>query len=292
MLYTSFRLNYKNWSMALTEATMFYERKTKDRNAFYFLAIPIISLLIFFGLASTVGFGIAFYVLGGIFFIMSVMPIITVWRMRNNGYLVVALYLFFAGLMCISAPPAIEDKSQVGMIPFFLFGMYICMVLTFYLLVNRKLRWRGQEVFELAAIPVEDTGNNFTPRPRPAGKTQVSKTEMIRFVDFITSNLIAFAFREDNRIVFVPALPGKDTPYLLGYNNNYIEDTWVAIDFDGNVSVNITEKDYLLFKQDLNFDQLCESFGSVFIDFLELSQSGQESKLIDKMNALRLNPLS
>ena len=271
---------------------MFYERKTKDRNAFYFLAIPIISLLIFGGLASTVGFGIAFYALGGIFFVMSVMPIITVWRMRNNGYLVVALYLFFAGLMCISAPSAIEDKSQIGMVPLFLGGMYISMVVAFYLLVNRKLRWRGQEIFELAAMPVEDTGDSYTPRPRPAGKTQVSKTEMIRFIDFITSNLIAFAFREDHRIVFVPALPGKDTPYLLGFNKNYIEDTWVAIDYDGNVSVNITEKDYLLFKRDLNFDQICESLGNVFIEFLELSQNGREEQITDKMNALRLSPFS
>ena len=69
---------------------------------------------------------------------------------------------------------------------------------------------------ELAAMPVEDIGGNFTARPRPTGQVPISKTEMIRFVEFITTHLIAFAFREENRVVFVLALPGNDTPYLLG----------------------------------------------------------------------------
>ncbi|MBE0676738.1 MAG: hypothetical protein IH591_18930 [Bacteroidales bacterium] len=164
------------------------------------------------------------------------------------------------------------------------------MIATMYHLFNRKLRWRGQEILELAAMPIEDTGNNYTPRPRPAGKIEVSKTEMVRFVNFVTSSLIAFAFREENRFVFVLPLPGNQTGYLLGTKKDYLNDSWVAIDFDGNVSVNITEKDYLLFKQDLNFDQVCESLGNLFIEFLELSKAGQESRIIDKMNALRLNP--
>lgn len=271
---------------------MFYERKTKNRNTYYFIFIPISSLVIFFSLAATVGFGIAFYVLGAIFFAFSVIPFITVFRTSNSGFLVQALFLVFAGLVCVSAPAAIEDRSNIGLTPLFLVMMYGSMMVTAYLTFNRKLKWRGQEVFELAAMPVEDTGNSYTPRPRPAGKTQVSKTEMIRFVDFITSNLIAFAFREDNRIVFVPTLPRKEHPYLLGMKTDYLEDTWVAIDYDGNVSVNITEEDYLLFKQDLDFDQICKSLGGVFIEFLDLSREGRESQIIDKMNALRLHPFS
>jgi hypothetical protein len=71
---------------------------------------------------------------------------------------------------------------------------------------------------------------------------------------------------------------------------DYLDDTWVAIDYDGNVTVNIIEKDYLLFKQDLDFDQLCQSLGNVITEFLELSKQGQNSQIIDRMNALRLNP--
>jgi hypothetical protein len=41
---------------------------------------------------------------------------------------------------------------------------------------------------------------------------------------------------------------------------------------------------------DLDFDQLCQSLGNLISEFLELSKNGQESQIIDKINALRLNP--
>ncbi|MEJ2759334.1 MAG: hypothetical protein P8046_12710 [Anaerolineales bacterium] len=254
---------------------MFYERKTKSQNAFSFIFIPISFIVVWLVLSVTVGFEVSFYFMGGIFVVVSVWPFITFWRTRNSGFLAVGTFQFAVGLVCFSAPPAIADKSEAGLIPLFLAIMYGAMLVSFYHLVNRKLKWRGVEIFELAA-----------------GQTQVSKTEMIRFVDFITRSLIAFPFKEENRIVFVLALPKREFRYLLGMNQNYLEDTWVAVNYDGNVSVHITEKDYLLFKQDLNFDQLCESLGDVFIEFLELSKAGRESQIIDKMNALRLNPLA
>ena len=270
---------------------MYFERKTKNRIEWNLLIFPLVFLGTFFGLATTVGFPIAFYVLGAMFILLSSMTFLTFWRTQNAGFIPVALFQVFVGLVCISAPPAIEDRSNPGLVPVFLVLMYVMMAASFYQILNRKLRWRGQEIFEMAAMPIEDTGNNYTPRPRPAGNTEVSRTEMIRFVDFVRTHMIAFAFREENRYVFVLPLPGnKDLPYILGIKKDYLGDTWVAIDFDGNVSVNISEDDYLIFKQDFNFDQLCESLGNVFIEFLELSKEGQEDRIIDRMNALRLNP--
>jgi len=269
---------------------MFFERKTKDPSILKIIWIPIGVIASFFTVASLAGFGPALYMIGVMYFFLSVMPFITFWRTRNAGYLAVTLFLIFMFLVCVSAPPAIKDKSQAGLIPLYLVGMYISLMVVAYLTFNRKLRWRGQEIFELAALPIEDTGNSFSARPRPTGQVPISKTEMIRFVDFMTTHLLAFAFREDNRVIFVVALSGKETPYLLGLKKDYLEDTWVAIDFDGNISVNITEEDYLLFKMDLDFDQLCQSLGDLFSEFLELSKNGQEAQIIDKMNALRLNP--
>ena len=269
---------------------MFFERKTKDPSILKVILAPIVVIVSFLTVISLAGEGPAFYMLGVMYFLLSVMPLITFWRTRNAGYLAVALFLIFVFLVCVSAPPAIKDRSQAGLIPLFLVGMYISLMVVAYLTFNRKLRWRGQEIFELAALPIEDTGDNFSARPRPTGQVPISKTEMIRFVDFMTTHLLAFAFREDNRVIFVVALSGKETPYLLGLKKDYLEDTWVAIDFDGNISVNITEEDYLLFKMDLDFDQLCQSLGDLFSEFLELSKNGQEAQIIDKMNALRLNP--
>ena len=271
---------------------MFFERKMKKQNIIKSIWFPVLSLGIFLGLLGLYGPRPAFYTLGGIYFLASIFPIATVLKTRNNSYLAVSLFLLFAGLVCISAPPAIENKSNVGLVPVLLIFMYAMMMVVAYQAFNRKLRWRGEEVFELAAMPVEDIGDSFTARPRPAGQIPVSKTEMIRFVDFMSRNLVAFPFKEENRVVFVLTLPGNDIPYIFGFNKDYLEDTWVAVDYDGNITVNIIEEDYLLFKMDLDFDQICQSLGNVFSEFLELSKNGQESKIIDRMNALRLNPIA
>lgn len=269
---------------------MFFERKTKKQNIIKTIWFPILVFVIFLIVFSLFGTGPAFYTLGGIYFLASIFPSMTFLKTRNNGYLAVALFQVFVGLVCISAPPAIENRHDVGLVPIFLVMMYALLMVVAYQAFNRKLRWRGEEVFELAALPVEDIGNSFTARPRPAGNVPVSKTEMIRFVDFISKNLVAFPFKEDNRVVFVLTLPGNDLPYIFGIKKDYLEDTWVAVDYNGNITVNITEKDYLLFKTDLDFDQICQSLGNVFGEFLELSKTGKESQIIDRMNALRLNP--
>ena len=271
---------------------MLFERKTRDRNWWHFLFFPLGVLVAFF--LSTVLFDIlvGLYLVGGVMLATSILPLIIYRRTRNAGFLVVSLYLVFGGLMCVSTPTVVRNNRDPGIVPIFLVGMYVSGLFSAYLLFNRKLKWRGQEILELAAMPVEDTGSGFTSRPRPAGKVPVSKTEMIRFVDFVQTHLIAFPFREENRVVFVLTVPGNNWPYLLGLNKDYLKDTWVAIDFDGNISVNITEEDYLLFKQDLAFDQLCQSLGNVFAEFLELSKQGQEEKIVDRMDALRLSPFT
>ncbi|MBI9044082.1 MAG: hypothetical protein JEZ06_06330 [Anaerolineaceae bacterium] len=271
---------------------MLFERKTKDRSIIHYIWQPIGAMLIFLITASTAGFGPAFYVMGSIYLIGSIFPLLIFWKTRNTGYLAVASFQIFATLVCFSTPPAIKDKQEAGLIPLFIVGMYISLMVVLYLSFNRKLRWRGQEVFELAAMSVEDIGDSYTDRPRPAGKIKFSKTEMIRFVDFMTVNLVAFVFNEEQRMIFVLTLPGNDLPYLLGIKKDYLEDTWISVDQEGNVSVNITQEDYLIFKKDLDFDQLCQSLGNVFIEFMELCRNGKESQIIDQMNALRLNPFS
>lgn len=271
---------------------MFFERKMKKQNIIKAIWFPFLSIVIFFSVFALFGPGPAFYTLGGIYFLASIFPIATFLTTHNNGYLAVALFMVFAGLVCISAPPAIGNKNNLGSTPIFLVIMYALMMVVANQAFNRRLRWRGEEIFELAAMPVEDIGDSFTARPRPAGQVPVSKTEMIRFVDFMSKNLIAFPFKEENRVVFVLTLPGNDLPYLFGIEKNYLEDTWVAVGYDGNITVNITEEDYLLFKMDLDFDQICQSLGDVFGEFLQLSKDGKDSQIIDRMNALRLNPFN
>ncbi len=271
---------------------MLFERKTRDRSVINYLWFPVLLFGGFFGIWSVFGPAPGFYYVAVLMALASIMPFVTFARTRNAGFMAVGLYFVFIVLVCVSTPPLLVDNREPGLMPLFIGGLYLLMLVVAYQTFNRKLKWRGQEVFELAAMGVEDTGDSYSARPRPSGKVQVSKTEMMRFMDFAVTNLLAFVFREENRVVFVLALPGNDTPYLLGLKKDYQTDTWVAIDFDGQVSVNITQEDYLIFKQDLDFDQLCQAVGNVFVEFVEFSKAGRESQIIDRMNALRLNPFT
>ncbi len=57
-------------------------------------------------------------------------------------------------------------------------------------------------------------------------------------------------------------------------------DTFIAFDFAGNVSVNIAKKDYRKYKADLTFDQLCASLGSLFKTFLKFYQEGNKDRIM------------
>ena len=271
---------------------MYFERKTKPKSILSQIWFPIVGGGVFFTFLSLFGPPTALFAVGILFLTFFLYPALIYFRTRNNGYLALTIFFVSIGLVCITVPAVIADKSNLGILPVLVVVMYGTMITVFVMSINRKMRWRGEDVFELAALTVEDIGDNFTARPRPAGHVPVSKTEMIRFMDFMTRNLIAFAFREDNRVVFVLTLPGNDLPYFLGIKQDYLKDTWVAIDYDGNITVNITEEDYLLFKMDLDFDQICQSLGDLFQEFLELSKKGQDSRIIDRMNSLRLFPLN
>ena len=119
---------------------MFFERKTKTQNILKSIWFPFLSGGIFLSILGLFGPGPAFYTLGGIYFLASIFPSVIVLQTRNNGYLAVALFQVFAGLVCISAPPAIENKSNIGLIPIFIVSMYALMMIVAYQTFNKRLR--------------------------------------------------------------------------------------------------------------------------------------------------------
>jgi hypothetical protein len=80
----------------------------------------------------------------------------------------------------------------------------------------------------------------------------------------------------------------KGYRYLLLSNYDYSEDTWVAFDYDGNVTVNISKEDYYEYRENLSFDELCESLGNLFTEFLEMYKSGKGVRIIDRLNDLKI----
>ncbi len=253
---------------------------------------PIIMLIIFaicwgiFGITAgliSIAFAFGFYAL---------LSLIYNFRTKNLWFLVTFIYQLTMIVFFLLAPKVgVFAISKASFKPLVLI-MVIELAVLVYIIATKKLRWRGREILELAAMNVDDTTNGFTERPRPLGKIECSVQELAGFSHFIKSKLIAWPIREANRVVFVPIATGDEYRLPLGFSNDYSENTWVAIDKDGNVQAQISKKDYLKYKESLAFDQLVESIGQLFIDFFERYKNGEEVRIIYELNRIKAHPFS
>ena len=66
----------------------------------------------------------------------------------------------------------------------------------------------------------------------------------------------------------------------------------MAFGNDGQVNVHISQRDYVHFREDLDFDQLCRSLADVFVDFLEMHRKGQDSRIMDRLDAMKIGLFS
>ncbi len=213
-------------------------------------------------------------------------------RTRNWGYLLAVAYATFLSLFFATVPHGPLPLSPSRLPRLFLVIAIICGGGVIYLAAARRFKWRGREIFELAAMPVADVQDGFTERPRPIGKLECTRGEILEFAEFIRSNLIAIPYVEASRVVFMPIKMGQEFAPVYGWSYDYQKRTWIAFDFQGDVSVRISEDDYLDYRDRLSFDQLCESLGRLFIEFFESFRSGQGLRVIERMDALRVSIFS
>jgi len=164
--------------------------------------------------------------------------------------------------------------------------MVLFMTLMVIFSFQRKMKWRSREMLELAALPINEIKNGLTTRPMQTGKMDYSLEELQDFSSFIRKKLIAIPVKDQNRIVFVINIPlGR----LLAFSGKYKDRSWVAFDHDGNVTVNISQTDYFMYKDLLSFDKLCRSLGDLFIGFMEQYRRGEGSRVIEQLNSLQMN---
>lgn len=271
---------------------MNYRRKLKPISNINIYLPAIFSWTIFLAVFFIFGKVIALFALGIILVVFGGMTLIPYSRTKNSGFLVSSIYLFILSLFVFTIPPDLIFNSSGKNLPPFS-GLLLVVILIMvawliYLTVKRKLKWRGSEIYELAAANISESMESYTPRPRPIVKLDYTKSELREFGDFLKRNLISLAFIEDARIVFVPIKNGEEVPLLYKLNIDYKDRTWVAFDFEGNVSVNIAKRDYLYYKDDLAFDELCDSLGKLYLEFFELFRKGNEVRIIDQMNELKV----
>ena len=97
---------------------------------------------------------------------------------------------------------------------------------------------------------------------------------------------------EADRVVLVPVKMGQEFSILYGSNLDTVNNTRVTIDFEGNVSVHLSRRDYLDYREDLSFDNLCQGLGNLVIDFYDQYLNHQEVRILDKVNSIKVGLFS
>lgn len=160
---------------------------------------------------------------------------------------------------------------------FFAILMLFVLIFHFYLLSKGRNQWRARKILDLAAKPINETADGFTSRPYPAGETKFTKEQIKDFAKFMKKNTIAFPYFEKDKVSFV--LLDFDYRIYWPFKTNYSKMSYVSFDYSGKVSVNIAKTDYKKYREELTFDQLCESMGNLFKTFLSLYQQDKEKEI-------------
>lgn len=272
---------------------MFFTRKQKPDRSIGGWIIPLIMVAIFGMSLLILGYKKGLFLLSILIWVYALYSLFVMLRTRNIEHLALCAFQIFLGWLSLQLPSytgtgRIESSAQIiaSLIGLICFGVLIS-----FLLATKRLKWRGSEIFEMAAQGVEETGNGYTARPRPIGKVEFSQQELFAFSRFCSKNLIAVTYLSPRQLVLVPVRMGQEYTYLFRTSSAYTESTWISFDFDGDVAVHISQKDYLNYLDPLSFDKLCESLGHLFIEFAELHRRGEGIRIIDRMNALRLSIL-
>lgn len=268
-----------------------YNHKLKpDRSITGFIPAAL-AMLIYALSIIYFGFSTAYDVIGVIFWMVACIQFLGYYKTQNHGYMISTLYLVVIGAFVISldinglkaGKPMSSLSATLGIMTIFVV-LYLL-----YLAVNRRVKWKGREFFELAARNIQDVSNGYTARPRPAGKIEYTPSELLNFIRFLQKNLIGLAYYETDRVLFAPVMFGQSYKFILNSRRIVINNSWISADREGNIAVNITKADYHKYQENLSFDQLCDSMAGLFISFFELYKNGDEIRIIDRLDALKLS---
>lgn len=272
-------------------------RKLKPDRGIQGLIPAIVSLLIFLFILIIKGASPAFHVLGVIFIFHALaFGFWSFYKTNNYYYLITVFYMLACGifLLLLNFPEdigSLKSKSnpelKIAMLFFYFFAFWMA-----YVTHKKKLKYRGREIMELAAWDVEEGPESYTERPRPAGVVEYSKYDVIDFGNYLKKILVCHPLIEENRIVMVPIKMGDEFELLYKPNYDYLSKTWIAFDFEGQVSVHISKKDYLDYKDDLAFDHLCESLGQLFITFADFYMKGDKVRITDRLDSVKIGLFS
>jgi len=205
-------------------------------------------------------------------------------------YLVISIILLISWLKTktILLIPGMLMNLSIAMHFFFhirtltiLINVILLLIMCYLLFVHFKHHSIYRNIFELTAKAVNETKNGYTQRSYPVGSFNFSKGELFGFAEYLKKQLIVVHYEESNAIVFV--LAEDWFGYLFNLHGGYKNVTRIVFNHDGNVSTSIVKTDYSKYKEALTFNQLCDSLGNLFIEFMQHFQKGDLAKIMEKI---------
>lgn len=217
--------------------------------------------------------------MGGFFVVMG---IVQLFRYRLWINLFLGIFLGVGCVLSIYAMGSPHDYFKLIYMVNMLVIVLLVIVFWPVLAGQERFEANARRIFKLSAERIEETSDGFTNRPYSAGKVNVSLEELQGFTRFINGKYIARLF---NR---------KEVCYMtFSLNRSVIKQTdpaetsYVSITTMGEVTVQISQADYRLYRDRYNFDQLCASTAEVFIRFLNYYREGKEERITTELKTAR-----
>lgn len=266
---------------------MFESKKLRTNTSLIEIMQPVIALLLFAISWSLFGITAGLITMAFIFCLYALLSLSFAIRTGNGWFYVTMVYQFTVVIFTLIAPKVGKYAVKESAFKPLILILFLELAVLIYIIATKRLRWKGREVMELAAMHVDDTSNGYTSRPRPLGNIEYSPQELIGFSNYLKKKLIAYPFKETTRTVLVPISTGDEYKIVLTSISDYTQYSWVAFDKEGSVTAHISKKDYLKYKEALSFDELCESLGELFIQFLEYYRRGEEIRIMGEIEKIK-----
>ena len=143
-----------------------------------------------------------------------------------------------------------------------------------------KLELHARRMFRLAAKTVSGTENGFTRRPYSAGRMDFSIEQVMGLGLYLAGKDIVLYRVDEHAVVFSFSM--NVSPLV---DHDFTRTSTVSFNRNGHISVSISKEDYDQYRKKLSFDQLCESFATLFLHFLDAYEHNHEDRIIDELKS-------
>lgn len=213
-----------------------------------------------------------------------VLGIVQWFRYRNWIYPVLG---FLAGITTAQMALIFPHIDTAGILKVTYFISFFLIVL--FVLINwnsfyshERFETNSRRLFRLAAERIYQADNGYTERPFSGGKVECTKDQLLGFTRFLQGNYIVRAFYYEAYV----CLSFSMNKSLVVINEGR-EVSHVMMGYDGGITVKISDKDYMDYRERLSFDKLCASLAAIFSRFLDYYKEGLEQRIVTELKSAR-----